>query len=338
MYHPRLRGNHYDMGHHYGALLHKNGFRVSQLPQVDEQYRSFITSSEAVVNEVYPEICQEVRGFAEGCEADYLELMGFLLTIGVSQPAPHCSCFAAQTDSGVIFGRNHDYFKQTKAFTESSLIVPDGFHAFVGQGDTFVGREDGVNVRGLAVGYTFVYSQAVQPGINFLLVIRGLLERCQTVSEAITWLESLPLSTTQNFVLADASGDMAVVEATPGQIVVRRPEEGTSFVVATNNFQTPSMRSRQHNEDRNWYQAETRYDGICQVLAGQADNLTLTDAQDVLAGKYGFVCQYNPRGDFDTLWSVVANLDTLELTRAEGNPKRTRYKEDKRLARVHPCK
>ena len=36
--------------------------------------------------------------------------------------------------------------------------------------------------------------------------------------------------------------------------------------------------------------------------------------------------------NFDTLWLAVYNVNTLEIYRAEGNPSKTKYKEDTRLA------
>ena len=332
MYHPRLRGTHYAMGQHYGALLYKNGFRTAQLPGSSSDYTALIRSSEKLTREFYPEICEEVEGFAHGAKGDYGHLMGFLLSIGITQTAPHCSCFAAVTDDGVLFGRNHDYFDQFKKFSESCLIAPEGYNCFVGQGDVFIGREDGVNDKGLAVGYTFVDGLTQQPGINFQLVIRGLLEKCSSVQSAIEWLQKLPLSTYQNFVLADRSGDLAIVESSPERIEVRYPEENIPFVVATNIFQLPSMRRLQKNEDRNWYESETRYETIMQALEEKQATLSLEVCQDILSGKYGFVCQYPRKGDFDTIWSVAANLHTLVIRRAEGNPSRVKYKEDLRLA------
>lgn len=335
MYHPRLRGSHYAMGHHYGTLLYDKGFRTWQLPDLPSgDNTDLIKSSAELTREFYPEICEEIEGFADGTKSDYEHLICFLLSIGITQSAPHCSCFAAVTNEGVLFGRNHDYFKRFKKFSESSLIEPTGSNKFVGQGDTFIGREDGVNDKGLAVGYTFVDGIASQPGMNFQLVIRGLLEKCSSVQSAIAWLKSLPLSTYQNFVLADRSGALAVVESAPDKLEVRYPENNDSFIVATNNFQRLSMRQLQKNENMNWYMSQSRYEAITQALVKEKNNLSLETCESILSGKYGFVCQYPRKGDFDTIWSVVANLSTLRILRAEGNPSRVKYKEDSRLAGV----
>ncbi|GMQ62098.1 hypothetical protein [Vallitalea maricola] len=52
---------------------------------------------------------------------------------------------------------------------------------------------------------------------------------------------------------------------------------------------------------------------------------------DIASGKHGFLCQYKKELRFDTLWSVSYSINNLSIKRAEGNPKRAKFKEDKRL-------
>ncbi len=54
-------------------------------------------------------------------------------------------------------------------------------------------------------------------------------------------------------------------------------------------------------------------------------------AQAILGGKTGFVCQYDKKLNFDTIWSVVYGLNDLSVFRAEGNPAKTKFKKDARL-------
>lgn len=41
MYHPRLMGNHYDIGRHYGELLAKSGIDLSPVLTIPEQQTAF---------------------------------------------------------------------------------------------------------------------------------------------------------------------------------------------------------------------------------------------------------------------------------------------------------
>ena len=62
MYHPRLRGNHYDMGRHYGELLAKSGVDLSSVIAIPEQQEVFGLSCLPIYEEYLPDIMQEVRG------------------------------------------------------------------------------------------------------------------------------------------------------------------------------------------------------------------------------------------------------------------------------------
>jgi len=68
------------------------------------------------------------------------------------------------------------------------------------------------------------------------------------------------------------------------------------------------------------------------ALAGRTTEPDLRFAQNLLAGKYGFLCQYDPASGCDTLWSVLYDLGGKALWRAEGNPSRRRFEQDVRFS------
>lgn len=45
------------------------------------------------------------------------------------------------------------------------------------------------------------------------------------------------------------------------------------------------------------------------------------------------MCQYDKCQNFETVWSSVFDLETLKITRAEGDPRRSRFADDLRLVR-----
>lgn len=333
MYHPRLQGSHYEMGNHYGNLLYKNGVRFDGLLALDENQLLSGLESEAICTSVYPEITEEIRGMADGLRISYNTFAAFLLQLGSFGEAYGCTCFCFQAGEDIIFARNHDMFTQFKSTTESCLYRPASGYTFVGQGDALIGKEDGLNEHGLAVGMTFVASGKTQPGLNFLMVVRYLLEKARNVQEGIHLLQELPLSTAQNIILADRSGAMAVVECCAQGIVVRKPEPGQPFIVATNQFIDSRMTALDERPEPDWYATQTRYHTVQHALAElltQAQD-PLQFAQDILSGRCGFVCQYNKALQFDTLWSLVVQPNDLTILRAEGNPKKAKFHEDTRL-------
>jgi predicted choloylglycine hydrolase len=78
-----------------------------------------------------------------------------------------------------------------------------------------VGREDGMNQTGLAIAGSEVPSKNVKPGIIYTLLIRGVLDRCSTVDEAVAILTKAKHARAMKNEIAHRSGKFAYVETTP---------------------------------------------------------------------------------------------------------------------------
>jgi len=243
MFHPTVKGTYYEIGHTYGASLYKHGFRV---PEQSPEKLDFGRKSEKEVERVFPEILREVHGFAGACHASYENLLGLLLGVGTFKVEPKCSVFAASHGSDILFGRNYDFCYSFKKYTEGYLTCPEDGYWSIGHSDIFVGREDGVNEKGLAIAMTGIREKVVEPGINFPIATRYVLDKCADVEEGLKFLSHASFSTTSNYLLADKEGNMVVVEASPNLIRVRKPENRENFIVCTNHFLHPEM---QESED-----------------------------------------------------------------------------------------
>lgn len=164
------------------------------------------------------------------------------------------------------------------------------------------------------------------------MIVRHVLESCRNVKEAVEMIGSLPIATTQNIILADRSGDMAVVESSPQKVTVRRPQRGDAWLVSANHFVSETMQAEHANPEENWYRSCDRYTTVQTALEFPAVKKDAAWAQNLLSGKMGFICQYQKEMNFDTLWSALYDVSALKVFCAEGNPSRTRFKEDTRLA------
>jgi predicted choloylglycine hydrolase len=330
MFHPTVRGKYHEMGYSYGTVLYKHGFRISQ--QSDDKLE-FGRRSEKEVRRVFPEVLEEIKGFADACHGSYEQLAGLIFSVGAFKPEPSCSVFAASDGSEVVFGRNYDFYYSFKKYTESYLTCPENGYRSLGHSDIFIGREDGINENGLAIGMTGVESEGNRPGISFCLALRCVLDKCANVEEGIKTLSNAHLSSTHNFLLADRDADMAVVEVSPEKTSVRRPEEGESFILCTNHFLSPQMQDMEDQKARsgsNW-DSLPRYAAIYDSLKKRKGKVNVTAAQRILSDHSGFVCSHQEKIKLGTIWSVAASLRNLQIYRAEGHPCRTRYRQDSRL-------
>ncbi|MEK4425746.1 C45 family peptidase [Solibacillus sp. FSL K6-1523] len=321
MYHPRLKGDPYEAGKHYAKLLFKNGFRF---PQVTEEKLNYGKLCIPILSEFDVDIVKEIQGFADGCHASFEEVSSFLLSIGVFEPAGQCSIFAAFNGSEVIIGRNYDMLFSLKKITESSLVCFDGKNKYLGHSDCFIGKVDGINEHGLFVGITAVPHEGIKPGLNFYFACKHILENCSSVEEGIKVLESFSSSVANNYLLADSSGTMAVVEVTPNGCQVRLPKN--NYIHCTNHHIGKSV-----SESWNWSKSKDRFETLDKVLAENNNGMTLSIAQSIMSDTKGHVCLNLTEHKFGTLFSVAANLNTLEITRAEGQPNKAKYIVDQRL-------
>lgn len=115
-----------------------------------------------------------------------------------------------------VLVRNYDYdpalFEGVVASTNWS-----GRRAVLGTSDLLWGLLDGINEDGLVVSLTWGGRPGQGEGFGIPLVVRYLLEVCDTVESAVDVLRRLPVGQAYNLTLADTSGAHASVFVAPGE-------------------------------------------------------------------------------------------------------------------------
>jgi predicted choloylglycine hydrolase len=321
MEHRNLSGSYREIGTAYGEDLRRRGF---MLPGFTEGHRRISIASEKIVGRVFPEILEEIKGMSEGSGLAYPDLCARVLTHPLAGKPPGCTIFAVRDGGDVWVGRNYDWFYEIAPYVESYFTAPEGGYRSVGQSDMFVGREDGVNEKGLAVAMAGITSHFT-PGVMFWVALRYLLDRCATVKEGVEGLLKVPHHCTITILLADKGGDVAVVEASPMKTRVRYPEG--DFIASTNHLNHPDMLDIKIFEPSD---SRRRYDAVVKDLSrgGTIDEKRLIG---VLSDHSGLVCSHIDEMGLGTLWSTVTHINTLRMWRAEGHPCRVPYKLDTRL-------
>ncbi len=331
MYHGRFKGKHYDAGYKWGKLLFNHGRTLEHCPTFtpDENMREFAQKCKTLYRKHYPELLDEIQGIADGQQLLASTLETILFSMYCMRFDNRCTCFAFHNGGRVIFARNSDFLVSIQKLYMNCLYALDGAYAFNGNTTAYVEIEDGINEYGLAAGLCFVYPKLNKPGFNAGMLVRYILEKCKTTAEAISALKSLPIASSQTITLADGSGDIAVVESNAEKLAVIKPD-GRNFVATANCFVSSEMLPYRNTEIDDW-RADERYRTAYNAIAGHPEELSAEFAEDVLAGKYGFMCQYDRKADADTVWSVVYDLTGKQIWRAEGNPSRKSFKEDTRM-------
>ena len=327
MYHPRLSGSYYEMGFKYGSILKRVGYRA---PKVSEEMRKFAKECEVEVKRVFPEILDELQGFADGCGTSFENLKAFFLSLG-SEKHDSCSIFASSSPNPIL-GRNYDFYYTYKKYAETCLTMPRNAYWSLGNSTIFIGKEDGINEAGLAIAMSTVYIKEFRPGVNWFIAVRAVLDKCSNVVEATKFLLNVKFSTGNNYLLVDEKGDMAVIEASCQKIRVRENfEEG--FLVATNHFMHPEMKDTENIKERP-PTSTRRYERITEIITLNDGKVDTELAKKILADHKGSVCSHVKAIKLGTLWSFIALPQEKRALIAAGHPCKAHYKEDKRLKQM----
>jgi predicted choloylglycine hydrolase len=125
-----------------------------------------------------------------------------------------------------VLARNYDYAPER---LEGSILHTRWVRPVIGSGDCGWGLLDGVNDAGLAVSLAFGGRKVVGCGFGVPLVVRYLLETCETTEQARATLQRLPYHLAHTLTIVDLGGDVCTAYLAPDRDV-----ELTAAVAATN--------------------------------------------------------------------------------------------------------
>ncbi|MGG5332625.1 C45 family autoproteolytic acyltransferase/hydolase [Enterococcus sp. AZ163] len=326
-----FQGDHYSIGRTFGTELKRNSLcLLDMIPfELDEQRSQFIKTCLPVYQQYFPEILAEIQGIADGQEISVQPLQAALFGMYCLMPGSHCSSFIVKNRQGCFLGRNSDFLTFTEEQclnTSYTFTANEGFN-FLGNTTAFVEMEDGINQHGLSIALTSVAPYKVQAGLNVGMLLRLVLEKCRTVHEAAKLISEIPHAGSGTLVIGDAYAEGILVELSPNQTAIYSLDEAESYLIATNMFNTPGMIKHNRLPEDTW-RAEERYETMRKYLKEYAAEVDIKKAQQLLAGDYGFMCDYDRSTGKDTVWSCVYDLDSSQVYRAAGNPANSPFKKD----------
>lgn len=342
MYHLRLKGSHYEMGAKRGGIFKRCG--ISFPLQLDDFQLEHGRRSEERLRDVFPEVCEEIRGVSDVIGADYLRFASWMLCMGccmynleknIPVEVRGCTAFAYVSGGRRIYGRNNDLPPYLRDGSKSEIYAPENGNRFYMTTSSFINGEEGMNEHGLAVAMTFVMTdlRKIRAGLNSCFIVRYLLERADSTRQALSLLKDLPVASNCNILLADQKGEMAVAECAPFVKRIREAENfGNGSILCTvNSFTSEEMRIYDDAGGKD-YDSAKRYQVVMDSFSsGKIRGDYLETTEQLLRGDYGFMCQYDHEPDFETVWSSVFDLDSLMVCRAEGDPRKKRFLRDSRL-------
>lgn len=197
-----------------------------------------------------PGLNAEIQGLADAAGVAPQEVVYYAATYQRARGCNHLVALPPATQDGhVLLARTYDYGDAEDDLRLCTTHI-EGKYRHVGFSLLLLGRCDGMNEHGLAVTMSaggIPVRTPIQDGFQFWALIRALLESCRTVDEGLALIEQVPLMGNTILLLADRSGQAALVETYgPHKPVRRIPAAGQPpYLFATNHYTLPEMQAYQ---------------------------------------------------------------------------------------------
>lgn len=330
--HLVLRGSSHEVGAQLVHALEKtpaylNFFRSGQADARRLGYANFAALEESF-ERACPGVVDEVHGFAAAAGVRPEQVIFYQMSSLVKSNCSQMAALPAITADGhVLVGRSYEWNPREDDLCLMTTSVT-GRARHLGFSCLLLGRMDGFNEHGLSVTMSGGMAAGLPPewthctGPQFWVVMRGLLENCATVGEALERLrENVPASNT-NILLADRAGGAALAEMARGEIeVLEIPAGGReALLVSTNHYVLAGMAGLNRHEFilRN---SVPRRAAITAALQGEAPRVTRETLRTILGREVPGGCfgPYYNEG-FGTLWSEIFDLTELEAEVCFGAP------------------
>ncbi|WP_213810555.1 C45 family autoproteolytic acyltransferase/hydolase [Jeotgalicoccus sp. WY2] len=239
----QFRGTHYDFGYLQGQQLKNSPILSNRERQWRKrENRHFIVDPETSMNmlrKIAPQVLDEIQGLADALELDITEAFkkfgGYYLELTRSG----CSIFTGND----FFVRNYDSHPRGYEGRYIFYQPTDRGYAFMGPTMQITGRIDGMNEKGLVIGYNFTHTKKSADGFMCSMIARLVLETCANTDEAVALLKDIPHRHSFSYVVQDSRGIPYVIEASPRNVAVRQSN------ICTNHFHMLQEENRYRQEE-----------------------------------------------------------------------------------------
>lgn len=314
-------GNHKEIGAQIGQKYRAAGTTISDIPINQKLLKSQI----ALYKKYYPHMLTQLTAIAEAAHFNVeLFLYHNLCAVidfhrNLSEKQKGCTIFGVKNKDGTYIGRNYDWKPGTENYFQVLKTVnPDAFDCIgitdmdyftkddARQQHLYYEVEDVINDKGLYIGLTFAYSDSCGVGLSPIHMNQLVAETCSTVEQALKVFDTTPLAVPKNYFIADASGEMAVVEHTSQRHKVLRPLN--DVLVQTNHYLDPELASEdtvlRHHKSPDTFK---RYAEALETLTVHKDTIHQIGAERVLRNPESDI--YETHRDMKTIWSLAFDMN-----------------------------
>jgi isopenicillin-N N-acyltransferase-like protein len=308
------------------------------------EIRSLGNDVGAFLAPTWPDLLEEIQGIAAGAGQDEAELLAINARTEILGGASDQECSAISvlpeaSDSGAcIVAQNWDWYNDQEASRVLWTVVEPSGRWFVTLTEAGILAKIGLSSEGLGCCLNLL-ATTVDGGVSGApvhILLRLLLQRCNTLTEALVLLSNVPATASSCFDLGyqDAVDGMVVsAELSPGGVELVWPER-EGWLIHTNHF----LRPLPLGADRYIHERPgtlIRYQYLTRRMRAHGLPFSAEDVKDMLRSHFNApqaVCCHdvvtNPAlGRHGTLASVVMDLRARTMQVTEGSPCDAAYED-----------
>lgn len=177
----------------------------------------------------------------------------------------------------------------------------------------------GVNGAGLGLVHTRLYLRPRKAGLAGYFVTRRLLE-CESVDAAVSWLSETPVSSTVAYLLADATGKLAMIELGAAGLGVTYGEA----LVHTNHY-VAQWREIDDRVVTVLPDSRRRMQRLCDAFLPVGTEAAARAVMRDHLGRPQSICRHEGGGGLVTLASVIVRPGRREMLITDGPPCESSY-------------
>ena len=213
----QFRGSHFDFGLYQGELL-KDSLSVENRDRQwlvrRPRFQIDVQETEQIFKHFSPLIWEELLGLQAALKWPMEKVLQEFGGYRTEYVKSGCSIVTGND----FLVRNYDYHPKTYEGRYAFFQPTDGGLASVGPTQRVTGRMDGMNEKGLAIGYNFMNRKKPGDGFICCMIGRLLLNECANTDDAIQLLKEIPHRHSFTYLVFDASGASFAIETTSREI------------------------------------------------------------------------------------------------------------------------
>ncbi|MEI6297473.1 MAG: C45 family peptidase [bacterium] len=337
---PRIieaSGSRYDIGwkigRHCADLIHDDIKNAFPDRWDKETLHKYINECWRATEKAFPELAEEVRGFADGASVSLFDMF-LTLTEEVfdfsQEPKLGCTDVAAEPPAtapgvGVILGHNNDsdpeYTDKVMVIYAAPYDAPASLQVTVSGASILVG----MNSNGVCLGGNQLTSSDVRAGVPRMVLARAVLDSpdietaqgiCQTENRASSY----------NFILADTE---RVIDLEGSATDMRFLGAGNDGLIwHSNHYVHQGMKEYENRNPENIPESHARFDRAGNLLKSFHGGINRDVVADILRDHDHYpdsICSHATERDKETIFSCIMEPDKRLMWFVHGQPCLDRY-------------